>query len=303
MNGPVRDVRLRVLGSGTSAGIPVIGCDCDTCTSHDPRDHRLRTSAAVTFTDGQGERRVILIDASPDLRQQALVHGIRRCDAILVTHNHVDHVFGLDEVRRFNALMGRPIDVHAEPRTMESLFRVFQHIFRRERNVNDSFVADLVPSPVEPGTPIDVHGLRCTPLRAFHGRLPVVGWRFDVAGGDRPGDPAPLPMAWMTDVSAIPPESLAGLAGVRTLFLDMLRYRRHPTHMSVDEAVRAAGEIGAERTWFIHMTHDIRHDDLDPRLPEGLALAYDGLEVHAEGHGSTGPDVPPTALRGGPSLH
>lgn len=282
MTAGVRDVRMLVLGSGTSAGVPVIGCSCATCTSDDPRDRRLRTSAALQFTGPAGEERLILIDTSPDLRQQALTHGLQRCDAILFTHNHVDHVWGLDETRRFNVMMDRSIDIHADHHTMESLFRVYQHIFRRETNVNDSFVATLVPHVVDVGVPVDLHGIRATPLKMLHGRLPVLAWRFealDAAGGIAEEQPGPLPLVWATDVSAIPPESWPALRGLRTLFLDMLRERRHPTHFTVDEAVSASDRIEAERTWFIHMTHDIRHAELDPRLPEGMALAYDGLVV------------------------
>jgi phosphoribosyl 1,2-cyclic phosphate phosphodiesterase len=278
----IGEVELLVLGSGTSSGVPVIGCDCGTCTSDDPRDRRLRTSAAVRFRDARGGERLLLIDASPDLREQALRHRIRRCDAILFTHNHVDHVWGLDETRRFNVLMQEPITVHADQHTMESLFRVYQHIFRRETNVNDSFVASLEARVVDEGVPVDLHGLRCTPLRMLHGRLPVLAWRMealDAAGAVAAEQPGPLPLVWATDVSGIPPESWPGLGGLRTLFLDMLRPRAHPTHFTVDEAIAAAERIGAGRTWFIHMTHDIRHAELDPRLPAGMRLAWDGLVV------------------------
>lgn len=277
------DIRLLVLGSGTSSGVPVIGCACPTCGSDDPRDHRLRTSAALQFRDPGGSLRTLLVDASPDLRQQALTHRLQRCDGILFTHNHVDHTFGLDEVRRFNVLMESPIEVHADERTMESLQQVFAHIFRRDRNVNASFVADLIPSIVLPDRLIERFGLRITPLPLLHGRLPVLGYRIEAADGRPRG---PLPLAWCTDVSAIPPETWPRLRGLRTLVLDMLRYRRHPTHFTVDEAIGVAERIDAERTWFIHMTHDIRHAELDPRLPERMALAFDGLAI-------TGPETIP----------
>jgi phosphoribosyl 1,2-cyclic phosphate phosphodiesterase len=276
----VRDVEVIILGSGTSAGVPVIGCSCDVCGSDDPRDRRMRCSACVRFRDGDGEERVILLDTSPDLREQALRHELARCDAILYTHNHVDHTFGLDEVRRFNMLMRRPIDVYAEERTMQFLHRVYQHIFDRANNVNDSFVATLVPRLIDPEAALDLHGLRFTPVRVLHGRLPVLGYRIEATdgrGGIAAEQPGPLPLAYCTDVSAIPPESWARLTGLRTLVLDMLRYRKHPTHFSTDESVAAAERIGADRTWFVHMTHDILHADLDPRLPGGMSLAHDGL--------------------------
>lgn len=280
----IRDLRLTVLGSGTSAGVPVIGCTCEVCRSDDPRDERLRTAACIEFTDPGGQERVILIDASPDLRQQVLRTGITRCDAILFTHNHVDHTFGLDEVRRFNVMMQAPIDVYAELRTLEHLSRVYRHIFERERNVNDSFVARLIPHQIDAEGVLDLFGLRVTPLRLLHGRLPVLGFRFEPSGCDDGADgdcsdPGSLPLAWCTDVSSIPPETWPRLDGLKTLFLDMLRERSHPTHFSLADALTAADRIAAARTWFIHMTHDIGHAELTARLPEDVGLAYDGLVV------------------------
>lgn len=282
----IRNLVLTVLGSGTSAGVPVIGCDCPTCTSTDPRDNRLRTSACISFLDAVGKQRMILLDTSPDLRQQALKHRLTRCDAILYTHNHVDHTFGLDEVRRFNAVMRAPIDVYAERHTMEHLQRVYRHIFDKDNNINDSFVATLIPHLIDPDRPIDLFGLRVTPVRLLHGKLPILGFRFeaiDENGEIASSQPAPLPLAYCTDVSNFPPEAWPKLRGLKTLILDMLRYRQHPTHMTVDEALTGATRIAAEQTWFVHMTHDILHADLDPKLPEGMALAYDGLEIGGTG--------------------
>jgi phosphoribosyl 1,2-cyclic phosphate phosphodiesterase len=279
---PVSDVEFVMLGTGTSAGVPVIGCDCAVCTSDDARDQRTRPAACVQFVDAQDQPRVILIDASPDLREQALRHRLQRCDAIVFTHNHVDHTFGLDEVRRFNVVMQAPIHIYAEGRTLEFLDRVYRHIFARHNNVNDSFVATLIPHAIEIDQPLDLHGLRFTPVRLLHGKLPVLGYRLeaiDASGQIAEQQPGPLPLAYCTDVSGIPPESWPRLTGLGTLVLDMLRYRRHPTHFSVDEAVETAGRIEAERTFFTHMTHDIRHAELDPELPEGMALAYDGLVI------------------------
>jgi phosphoribosyl 1,2-cyclic phosphate phosphodiesterase len=278
----MRDLQFIILGSGTSAGVPVIGCDCDVCRSDDPRDRRTRCSACVRFTDAGGQDRVILIDTSPDLRVQSLRHDLRRCDGILYTHNHVDHTFGLDEVRRFNAVMQTPIDIYAETRTMEFLHRVYAHIFKKEHNVNDSFVATLVPNVIDPEKPLDFFGLRFTPLRLLHGRLPILGFRveaLDDTGELAPEQPDPLPLAYCTDVSKVPPETWPRLEGLRTLILDMLRYRHHPTHLTVDQAIDIAQRIAADRTRFTHMTHDIAHADLDDRLPDGMALAYDGLTL------------------------
>lgn len=272
-------VRFTILGSGTSAGVPVIGCDCDICTSADARDTRTRSGACVEFTDSAGHERVVLIDTSPDLRLQALRHHLRRCDGILFTHHHVDHVFGLDEVRRFNAVMQQPINIYAESHTLENLRRVYQHIFESHKNVNASFVATLIPNLIEPTTPIDLHGVRFTPLRLMHGRLPIVGFRIDRVDGSTASQGDPLPLAYCTDVSSIPPETWPALDGLKTLFLDALRYRHHPTHFTVDQAIDAAQRIAAEQTFLVHMTHDILHRDLESRLPESIRLSYDGLQL------------------------
>lgn len=278
------DVECVILGSGTSAGVPVIGCDCVVCTSDDPRDRRSRPSACLRFRDPEGKRRILLIDASPDLREQAIRFRLDRCDAILFTHAHFDHIFGLDDVRSFNALMHAPIDIYAERLTLDALERVYDYIFRRDFDPNPSWVASLVSHEIAEARPYELFGLRITPLRVFHGRLPILGFRIDLAGDENPGShrEGPLPLAYLTDVSRIPDETWPFLDGLETLVLDMLRYRRHPTHFSVDEAVEAAGRIGATRTWFIHMTHDILHRDLDSRLPQGMSLAYDGLALRAK---------------------
>jgi phosphoribosyl 1,2-cyclic phosphate phosphodiesterase len=278
----IRDVSFIILGSGTSSGVPVLGCPCDTCTSDDPRDRRLRSSACLRFIDDRGRERVILIDTSPDLREQALRQDLRRCDGIVYTHNHADHVFGLDEVRRFNVLMNAPIDLYADAHTMETLHRIYRYIFQPHRNVNESFIATLIGHVLDPDRPLDLHGLRLTPLRLLHGRLPVLGFRIealDGAGNVAAEQPDPLPLAYCTDTSSIPSETWSKLTGLRTLVLDMLRYRHHPTHFNADQAIDAAERIAADRTWFVHMTHDIRHAELDPKLPAGMALAYDGLEI------------------------
>lgn len=278
----VRNIKFTILGSGTSAGVPIIGCDCEVCTSDDPRDSRLRASAYLEFTDATNQPRIILIDTSPDLRQQALRHNICRCDGIIYTHNHVDHTFGLDEVRRFNAIMQQPITVYAETHTFEHLYRVYRHVFDKEKNVNDSFVATLIAEVIEADRAFDLFGLRFTPLRFMHGRLPILGYRIealDEAGEVAEVQPGPLPLAYCTDVSSIPPDTWSKLTGLSTLILDMLRYRKHPTHMTVDQAIEAATSIEAQQTYFIHMTHDICHRDLDEKLPDAMALSYDGLVI------------------------
>jgi phosphoribosyl 1,2-cyclic phosphate phosphodiesterase len=268
------NAELTLLGTGTSSGVPVIGCRCPTCVSDDPRDARLRTGAMLRFTDAAGEPRVILIDVPPDHRQQSLRAGIERCDAILVTHGHVDHIFGLDEVRRYNALMRRSIPVYADSATWAQLERVYRHIFSRHENANDSFVADLAKHRVQHGTRVDLHGVAATAFTLMHGREPVLGWRLDA--------PDPIfPVAYCTDVSRIPDESRPLLQGVRTLVLDMLRPRPHPTHFNSEQAMAAAREIGAARTIFVHLAHDIRHAEFEPTLPAGMELGFDGMTISA----------------------
>lgn len=268
-------MQFEFLGTGTSAGVPAIACDCEVCTSSDPRDKRLRTSGCLRFRDPQGRERVILIDPGPDLRQQALRARLRRVDAILITHNHVDHTFGLDEVRRFNVVMDRAIDVYAEERTFSALRRVFAHIFDSASNIQPSFVASLIPHRIEPGLCFELYGVRITPLRLLHGRLPVLGFRFDPTGKTTPDNP--LPLAYCTDVSAIPPETWRDLDGLSTLVLDGLRHRKHPTHFSIGQAVSVARQVAADRTYFVHMSHEVSHAAMQDELPESIQLAYDGL--------------------------
>lgn len=271
-------MRFVFMGTGTSAGVPIIGCRCEVCLSPDPRDRRLRTAACAMFTDAHGRERVVLLDAGPDLRQQALALGLNRCDAILLTHNHVDHIFGLDEVRRFNALMRGPIDVFADEHTMQSVRRVYMHIFEREHNVNDSFVATLIPHVVRPLEPFETFGLRVTPIPLLHGRLEMLGYRLDAGPGV--SDPAGvLPLAYCTDVSAVPPRAWGVLAGVRTLVLDALRQRHHPTHLTIDQAIGIAQRVNAESTYFVHMGHDVLHARVADELPDGIMLAHDGLTL------------------------
>lgn len=275
-------MRFVFLGTGTSAGVPAIGCDCAVCRSDDPRDRRLRTSAVLEWTDPHGRPRAVLLDAGPDLRQQALSAGLRRCDAVLFTHNHVDHTFGLDEVRRFNVAQRGPVEVLAEPHTMDHLRRVYRHIFESNANVNDSFVAHLIPRQIAPGEPLDLFGVRFTPFRLLHGRLPILGYRIEPGAALLRGAAASFwsahfPLAYCTDVSGFPPEAFGAVRGLRTLVLDALRRRHHPTHLTLDQAVGLAGRIGAARTYFVHMAHDLPHAQTEADLPEDLRLAYDGL--------------------------
>lgn len=277
--------RFTFLGTGTSAGIPMIGCRCDVCTSSDPRDRRLRASALVEWVDHEGEPRAVLIDAGPDLRQQVLAHdplagdgpGLQRLDAILFTHNHVDHTFGLDEVRRFNVAMHAPIDVYANRHTLDHLRRVYAHIFDSDQNVQPSFVASLTPHELVAGEPVELWGVRFTPVPLLHGRLPILGFRIEPVSDRVKADWAPL--AYCTDVSEIPDAARPMLDGLRTLVLDALRHRPHDTHLTLQQAIAEAEAIAADRTLFIHMAHDLPHAETEASLPAGFGLAHDGLSL------------------------
>jgi phosphoribosyl 1,2-cyclic phosphate phosphodiesterase len=278
-------VSFTFLGTGTSAGVPMIGCSCDLCVNGSPKDQRTRTSACLRFTDAKGRARTILLDAGPDLRVQALLAGLSRCDAILFTHNHVDHIFGLDEVRRFNAVQNAPVEIHADDATMQSIERVYKHIFDRENNINDSFVAVLLrfrisPEQITSNTPTRLHGVNFYPIPLLHGKLPVLGWRIEPDAellDDTCRDIFPL--CYCTDVSAIPTATWPRLRNTRTLALDCLRPRAHPTHLTLGQAVSIAHEVDADRTYFIHMSHDLAYEATNASLPERMELAWDGLTL------------------------
>jgi phosphoribosyl 1,2-cyclic phosphate phosphodiesterase len=252
-------VRITFLGTGTSTGVPMIGCDCSTCLSTDPRDARLRPSI---YIETAGSR--VLVDAGPDLRTQALRHRIARLDAILFTHGHADHILGIDDVRRFNAVMNAPMPCFADAATREDIRRMFSYVFDPATPKGGGLpLLDL--RPIEGAARIG--DLDVVPIPLFHGKRPILGFRFGA-------------FAYLTDCSRIPDESWPLLEGLDVLVLNALRLRPHPTHFSLDEAVAAAARIGAPRTFFTHMCHDLPHAPTDARLPSGMALAYDGLVLH-----------------------
>ena len=271
-------LELTFLGTGTSAGVPMIACGCSVCTSTDPRDRRDRASVFVRYPRDETNRRAgepedhtVLIDASPDIRLQSIRHGLNWLDALMVTHAHADHVLGVDDLRRFNSAMGdRPLDVYAEHSVFEALTKMFSYIFQPHNNVNKTFIANLLSIPIEPGQPIKLGGATWLPVRLMHGRLPTLGFRVDFAG---------RAIAYCTDCSTIPPETIAQLQGLDVLVLDGLRERHHPTHMTLDRACEFAAEIGAEQTYLTHFAHDHSHAELSERLPEGVEPAYDGLTL------------------------
>lgn len=269
-------LELLFLGTGTSAGVPMIGCRCDVCSSDDPRDRRTRPSVLIRYPDERKPDliRQVLIDTTPELRQQALAHQLDRLDAVLYTHAHADHVFGLDDLRRFNAMMRQPLDIYAEPAVLERLSAMFSYVFDPGHNINQSFVAELIAHPIDVERPLPLFGAVWTPLRLLHGRLPILGFRVDYRGAS---------LAYCTDVSGIPPQTYPLLHDLDVLVIDALRYRHHPTHLTVDQALHEIEQIQPHQAWFTHIAHDIQHADLSARLPAHIQPAHDGLLVTLNG--------------------
>jgi phosphoribosyl 1,2-cyclic phosphate phosphodiesterase len=255
---PAGEIRITVLGSGTSVGVPTIGCPCDVCHSSDPRDQRLRPSILVSY----GARN-ILIDTTPDFRTQALRAGIDHLDAVVFTHSHADHILGLDDVRPFNFKQKAAIPIHAAPEAMATIQRVFEYIFDGQRK--ESNVPRLAPVLLD-GGPFDLFDLTFTPVPVLHGSATIYGFRFGAA-------------AYLTDHSDIPESSYPLLEGLDVLFLDALRYRPHPTHSTVERSVATAARLRPRMTYFTHICHDLRHEDAERQLAPNIRLAYDGLEI------------------------
>ncbi len=252
-------MRITFLGTGTSHGVPMIGCDCETCRSPDPRDNRRRPSVYVETGDGQA----ILVDAGPDLRAQALAYDVRRIDALLFTHGHSDHILGLDDLRRYNAIQQRPMLCYGDAQTLFDIRRMFAYVFDPATPRGGGLPQlDLIPIT----GPFRVGEQEIVPVPIFHGQRAILGFRLGT-------------FAYLTDCSRIPDGSWALLEGLDLLVLDALRDKPHPTHFSLSEAVAAAQRIGARRTCFTHMTHDLRHAPTCARLPETMELAYDGLVI------------------------
>jgi phosphoribosyl 1,2-cyclic phosphate phosphodiesterase len=255
-------ITVTFLGTGTSTGVPVVGCRCAVCTSTDERNKRLRQSVKI---EANGKH--FLIDTTPDLRLQLLKYPIPRLDFILFTHSHSDHLMGLDDIRPFNFRQHEPIDAYANAMTAKAVRRAFSYIW------SDSQIGGGKPQ-------LDLHevdgafkhgGVDIVPIPVSHGEWTILGFRI--------GN-----FAYITDTNGIPDASMRLLEGVELLALDGLRPApRHPTHFTISEAIEAARRVGARETWLIHLTHEIDHATVEATLPQGIRLAYDGLVLNAEG--------------------
>jgi phosphoribosyl 1,2-cyclic phosphate phosphodiesterase len=260
--------RLTFLGSGTSMGVPTLGCSCEVCTSVDPRDKRLRPSVAVRWNVPETQparERTVVIDTGPDFRQQALQHSITSVDAVLYTHAHADHILGMDDLRPLSYAAfrsGGPIPLYADAETAATLKRIYDYTFAADATYANRARVELRSLTER----VCVHEVEFIRVPGLHGDLPVSGFRF----GDA---------AYLTDVSTIPEESFALLEGLETLVLPSLRHKPHPSHANVEQAVEWAKRIGAKQTWLTHIAHELGHEATNRMLPDGVAMAYDGLEV------------------------
>lgn len=254
-------MRIIVLGSGTSVGVPTVGCHCAVCRSGDPRDKRLRPSILLRYGG-----REVLIDSTPDFRYQALRAGIERVDAIVYTHAHADHIMGLDDVRPFNFRQRSSIPIYGSAETLAAIRNCFAYVF--DGRAKESSIPKLETRTLD-GGPFDLFGVEFNPIEVLHGKQRIYGFRFGAA-------------AYLTDHSEVPEESFARLEGLDVLFLDALRYRPHPTHSTIERSLGYVERLKPARTFFTHICHDLAHEETERRLPPHVRLAYDGLEITVE---------------------
>jgi phosphoribosyl 1,2-cyclic phosphate phosphodiesterase len=250
-----------VLGTGTSVGVPMIGCGCDVCRSANPRNRRTRCSVILGLPEGN-----LLIDTSPDMRQQLLREQIGIVHAVLYTHEHADHIFGLDDLRLMQFYLGGPVPLFCEPVVEARIRKSYDYAFQPADELHRGAIPQLEFRRIGL-EPFDVLGTRVTPFRLKHGK------RFDVLGFRISN------VAYCTDANEIPPESMQQLRGLDVLLLDALRHRGHATHFSLAEAIQVAGELAPRQTYFTHMSHELEQDATNAALPTGMALAYDGLRI------------------------
>jgi phosphoribosyl 1,2-cyclic phosphate phosphodiesterase len=248
------------LGTGTSIGVPVIGCGCTTCTSDNPRNNRLRCGLVLGLPGGN-----LLVDTPPDLRTQLLREKIGIVHATLFTHDHADHVFGLDDLRLFPYYLGHPMPVYCEDQVQARIRKSFDYAFAEGAGKYGGGVPQIAFTRITT-EPFEILGAPAIPLRLAHGKFDVLGFRF--------GN-----VAYCTDTNGIPPESWPLLEGLDVLVLDALRHKPHPTHFSLEQAVEVAQKLKPRRTLFTHMSHDLEHEATNASLPEGMELAYDGLRI------------------------
>lgn len=246
-------------------GVPVIGCNCATCTSDDPRNKRLRASVLV-----RGGGHTLLVDSGPDLRAQALREGLREIDAVIYTHGHLDHVAGFDELRAFCWRKKEPLPLHAAPSCMDTLKNMYGWAFFPERE-QEGYVR---PDPRIIDAPFSYGDLRVTPLPVEHASVETLGFLFEVPGARS--------VAYLPDVKRIPPPTMDLLRGVDVLIVDALRLKPHPTHMSLDEALAVVAETGAGETWLTHLGHEYDVEEVGKSLPVGVRMAWDGLRISME---------------------
>ena len=252
-------MQLTILGAGSSAGTPVVGCTCSTCTSSQPKNYRTRCSSMVTLDSGE----VILIDTGPDLRIQALREGMTRVDAVLYTHTHADHIHGIDDLRAFCQRNRQQIPLYAKQDAVDHIIEKFGYAIREPSHFWDLPVLSIKAVDI----PFELFGRPVIPIPIVHGRIMIYGYRI--------GN-----MAYLTDVSAIPDNSYAQLKGLDLLLIDCLRYEAHPTHINVQQSLEMVAKIGAKQSVMIHMTHELEYDTLSGMLPPNVCVGYDGLKLN-----------------------
>lgn len=253
-------MRITLLGTGTSTGVPMIGCHCRVCTSDDPKDERLRVSALIE-TDSAS----ILIDTGPDFRQQMLAKGVKKLDAVLYTHYHRDHISGFDDLRAFQFLKIPVPMCYATQETFDVIRRTFPYAFGIVANTGGAEVPSIPFTIIEKDR-FEVGGLVIEPIPIDHGMMDILGFRI--------GN-----FAYVTDCKHIPVASKEKLKGLQVLVLDGLRHKVHPTHNTIEEAIAAAKELAPKMTYLIHMNHDILHAETEAKLPPNVRLGWDGLEI------------------------